>query len=33
MPLEILPGLGHYPHLQDPDRTVDEIRAKLRQMA
>ena len=33
LPLEIMPGLGHYPHLQDPDRTVDEIRARFRQMA
>jgi pimeloyl-ACP methyl ester carboxylesterase len=26
-PLAILPRLGHYPHLQDPQRTVGEIRA------
>ncbi|GAA4338277.1 alpha/beta hydrolase [Variovorax defluvii] len=24
-----LPGLGHYPHLQDPQKTVAEIRASL----
>jgi pimeloyl-ACP methyl ester carboxylesterase len=28
--LALLPGIGHYPHLQDPKRTVDEIRASLR---
>jgi pimeloyl-ACP methyl ester carboxylesterase len=32
MPLEILPGLGHYPHLQDPARTADEVRAAFRQL-
>jgi len=26
-PLVVLPGLGHYPHLQSPQRTIDEIRA------
>ncbi len=26
-PLEILPGIGHYPHLQAPERVVAEIRA------
>lgn len=26
-PLTILPGLGHYPHLQDPQQTLGEIRA------
>jgi pimeloyl-ACP methyl ester carboxylesterase len=31
MPLEILPGLGHYPHLQDPGRTAGEVRAAFRQ--
>jgi pimeloyl-ACP methyl ester carboxylesterase len=30
MKLEILPGLGHFPHLQDPQRTVDEVRAAFR---
>jgi pimeloyl-ACP methyl ester carboxylesterase len=25
--LTILPGIGHYPHLQDPAETVEEIRA------
>jgi pimeloyl-ACP methyl ester carboxylesterase len=25
--LMVLPGLGHYPHLQSPQRTIDEIRA------
>lgn len=25
--LSVLPNLGHYPHLQDPGRTVEEIRA------
>ncbi len=27
--LKILPGMGHYPHLQDPLRTVEEVRAVL----
>ena len=27
--LLILPGLGHYPHLQSPQRTIDEIRASF----
>jgi pimeloyl-ACP methyl ester carboxylesterase len=26
----LLPGIGHYPHLQNPKRTVDEIRASFR---
>lgn len=26
-PLHVLPGIGHYPHLQSPGRTVEEIRA------
>jgi pimeloyl-ACP methyl ester carboxylesterase len=25
--LRVLPGLGHYPHLQSPRQTIDEIRA------
>ena len=25
--LSVLPGLGHYPHLQSPRQTVDEVRA------
>jgi pimeloyl-ACP methyl ester carboxylesterase len=28
--LTLLPGIGHYPHLQDPTRTVAEIRAAAR---
>jgi pimeloyl-ACP methyl ester carboxylesterase len=28
--LAVLPGVGHYPHLQAPDRTVEEIRASFR---
>ncbi len=28
--LTVLPGIGHYPHLQDRDRTVEEIRASFR---
>jgi pimeloyl-ACP methyl ester carboxylesterase len=24
--LKLLPGIGHYPHLQAPDQTIDEIR-------
>ncbi|MCS3763108.1 pimeloyl-ACP methyl ester carboxylesterase [Bradyrhizobium centrosematis] len=27
--LTVLPGIGHYPHLQDPKRTVAEIRASF----
>lgn len=26
---KVLPGIGHYPHLQDPAQTVEEIRAVL----
>jgi pimeloyl-ACP methyl ester carboxylesterase len=26
----LLPGIGHYPHLQDPEATVAEVRASLR---
>jgi pimeloyl-ACP methyl ester carboxylesterase len=29
MELIVLPGLGHYPHLQSPKRTIDEIRASF----
>lgn len=29
-PFFVLPGIGHYPHLQDPSRTATEIRAALR---
>lgn len=29
--LDVLPGIGHYPHLQDPKRTVDEVRDLLGQ--
>jgi pimeloyl-ACP methyl ester carboxylesterase len=28
--LALLPGVGHYPHLQDPRRTIDEVRASFR---
>ncbi|MBR0718505.1 alpha/beta fold hydrolase [Bradyrhizobium liaoningense] len=28
--LALLPGIGHYPHLQDPKRTADEVRASFR---
>jgi pimeloyl-ACP methyl ester carboxylesterase len=28
--LTVLPGIGHYPHLQDPKQVVDEVRASLR---
>jgi pimeloyl-ACP methyl ester carboxylesterase len=26
----LLPGIGHYPHLQNPQQTIDEVRAALR---
>jgi pimeloyl-ACP methyl ester carboxylesterase len=26
--ITLLPGIGHYPHLQAPERTIDEIRSK-----
>ncbi|MBR1128877.1 alpha/beta fold hydrolase [Bradyrhizobium iriomotense] len=26
----LLPGIGHYPHLQNPEGTVDEVRASFR---
>lgn len=28
--LTILPGIGHYPHLQNPMQTIDEVRAAFR---
>jgi pimeloyl-ACP methyl ester carboxylesterase len=28
--LTILPGIGHYPHLQSPKQTIDEVRASFR---
>jgi pimeloyl-ACP methyl ester carboxylesterase len=28
--LDVLPGLGHFPHLQDPQRTVREVRDSFR---
>jgi pimeloyl-ACP methyl ester carboxylesterase len=28
--LTLLPGIGHYPHLQDPKRAIDEVRASFR---
>jgi pimeloyl-ACP methyl ester carboxylesterase len=27
--VSLLPGIGHYPHLQDPRRTIEEIRASF----
>lgn len=29
-PLTLLPGIGHYPHLQSPKQTIDEVRASFR---
>ncbi|MGO4581735.1 alpha/beta fold hydrolase [Cupriavidus sp. 2TAF22] len=29
-PFSLLHGIGHYPHLQDPQQTVEEIRASFR---
>jgi pimeloyl-ACP methyl ester carboxylesterase len=29
LPFSLLPGLGHYPHLQDPRQTVEEVRASF----
>jgi len=28
--ITILPGIGHYPHLQNPKQAIDEVRASLR---
>lgn len=28
--LTVLPGIGHYPHLQDRERTIEDIRAAMR---
>ena len=28
--LRLLPGIGHYPHLQNPKQTIDEVRAAFR---
>jgi len=28
--LSVLPDIGHYPHLQDLERTVEEVRASFR---
>lgn len=28
--LTLLPGIGHYPHLQSPQQTIDEVRTSLR---
>ena len=28
--LTLLPGIGHYPHLQNPQQTIDEVRAAFR---
>jgi pimeloyl-ACP methyl ester carboxylesterase len=28
--LALLPGIGHYPHLQSPKQTIDEVRASFR---
>lgn len=27
---DVLPGIGHYPHLQNPERIVEEVRASFR---
>jgi len=27
--MTLLPGIGHFPHLQDPKRTIDEVRASF----
>jgi pimeloyl-ACP methyl ester carboxylesterase len=28
--LTLLPGIGHYPHLQNPKQAIDEVRASFR---
>ena len=28
--LTMLPGIGHYPHLQNPKQAIDEVRASFR---
>lgn len=28
--LTLLPGIGHYPHLQDPQQAIDEVRASFK---
>ena len=28
--LTLLPGIGHYPHLQTPKHVIDEVRASFR---
>ena len=28
--LKLLPGIGHFPHLQNPEQTIDEVRAAFR---
>ncbi|WP_247300652.1 MULTISPECIES: alpha/beta hydrolase [unclassified Bradyrhizobium] len=28
--LTVLPGIGHYPHLQNPKQTIDDVRASFR---
>ena len=28
--LKLLPGIGHYPHLQAPSQAIDEIRTSFR---
>jgi pimeloyl-ACP methyl ester carboxylesterase len=28
--VDVLPGIGHFPHLQNPEQTVEEIRASFR---
>jgi pimeloyl-ACP methyl ester carboxylesterase len=28
--LTLLPGIGHYPHLQNPKQAIEEVRASFR---
>ena len=28
--LILLPGIGHYPHLQEPTHVIEEVRASFR---